>query len=304
MDEGLRCLERNEPFRAFDILCRALCLARDEALAAGESDALRELAQAHPLFEVCMEDPFTRRAYAKPRGYAGDAVMLDYVYSGAAPEGTSVMGERVFRATTNVPTALSIRYRRSYLAALLDDFATRIDGCRILSVAAGHCRELDLSLLSRLGGDSGIRAELVALDQDRASLETVARDYGGLPVTTVAGSVRDLIRGTRDLGEFDLIYSAGLFDYLSDAAAKALLSRLATMLRPAGSLVVGNFVPAFSGRGYLESFMDWRLLLRAPEDLEGLFAGIEGTVRTRVDPHGNVAYAWFTRPGEACASGA
>lgn len=304
MDEGLRCLERNQPFRAFDIFGGPLSLARDDAVAAGDSDALRALAQAHPLFEICMQDPFTQRAYAKPRGYAGDAVMLDYVYSGAVPEGTTAMGEQVFRATTNVPTALSIRFRRAYLAATIDDFATRIEGCRILSVASGHCRELDLSLLSRLAGDSGLRTTLTALDQDPASLETVFRDYRGLPVRTVTGGVGDLIRGTLDLGEFDLIYSAGLFDYLSDAAARALVSRLAKMLRPAGSLIVGNFLPAYSGRGYLEAFMDWRLILRRPEDLGRLFTGLAGSLRTHVDPHGNVAYAQFTKAGEGHAGDA
>ena len=31
-----------------------------------------------PIFALCQEDPYTRRAFEKPRGYAGDAVMLDF----------------------------------------------------------------------------------------------------------------------------------------------------------------------------------------------------------------------------------
>src|SRR6185503_16334963 len=34
----------------------------------------------HPLRHVLHQDPFTYRAFSKPRGYAGDAVMMDYIY--------------------------------------------------------------------------------------------------------------------------------------------------------------------------------------------------------------------------------
>src|SRR5207344_1382702 len=34
----------------------------------------------HPLRRLLHEDPFTYRAFSKPRGYAGDAVMMDYIY--------------------------------------------------------------------------------------------------------------------------------------------------------------------------------------------------------------------------------
>src|SRR5262249_5614371 len=34
----------------------------------------------HPVVAQLLEEPFTRRAFEKPRGYAGDAVMLDLAY--------------------------------------------------------------------------------------------------------------------------------------------------------------------------------------------------------------------------------
>ena len=34
----------------------------------------------HPIRDLLHQDPFTYRAFAKPRGYAGDAVMMDYIY--------------------------------------------------------------------------------------------------------------------------------------------------------------------------------------------------------------------------------
>lgn len=35
--------------------------------------------RAHPIFHFFSSDPYTNRAISKPRGYAGDAVMLDFV---------------------------------------------------------------------------------------------------------------------------------------------------------------------------------------------------------------------------------
>ena len=39
----------------------------------------------HPLGELLHRDPFTRRGFDKPRGYAGDAVLIDYLYATAPP---------------------------------------------------------------------------------------------------------------------------------------------------------------------------------------------------------------------------
>src|SRR5690606_27280552 len=35
----------------------------------------------HPMRSIIHQDPFQRRCFEKPRGYAGDAVMLDMIYA-------------------------------------------------------------------------------------------------------------------------------------------------------------------------------------------------------------------------------
>ena len=63
---------------ALDDLFEDLAGHREEDAAAWPKLARR--CSAHPLRDLLLTDPFTWRAFAKPRGYAGDAVMMDYIY--------------------------------------------------------------------------------------------------------------------------------------------------------------------------------------------------------------------------------
>jgi hypothetical protein len=55
----------------------------------------------HPVRNLLHQDPFTYRAFSRPRGYAGDAVMMDYIYglgeaTEAAREATP-LGRAIFQ---------------------------------------------------------------------------------------------------------------------------------------------------------------------------------------------------------------
>src|SRR5947209_16410808 len=55
----------------------------------------------HPLMKLLQHDPLTWRAFTKPRGYAGDAVMMDLVY--AAEDGYDLpMLEGIDRKSTRL----------------------------------------------------------------------------------------------------------------------------------------------------------------------------------------------------------
>ena len=50
------------------------------SLSAEDWKKFAKASSQHPVRGIIHQDPFTKRAYDKPRGYAGDAIMLDYVY--------------------------------------------------------------------------------------------------------------------------------------------------------------------------------------------------------------------------------
>ncbi|MEN9630158.1 MAG: hypothetical protein RJA10_3386 [Pseudomonadota bacterium] len=302
LNEAQRHIEASDAIAAFRLLSQPLSGLWTEARSLGMADEVRAQARSHPLHALVQQDPYTRRAADKPRGYAGDAVMLDHVYRGQPPEGTSDVGRRVFTCTTRSGMGLSVLYRRVLLRSLIDDVVASVDGGRILSVASGHCREL---------GGSGVqnpafRGEFIALDQDGQSCELVAAEQAGHRVRVLHQGVRDLMMrspsgGGETLGTFDLIYSAGLYDYLPEPMARRLTRRLLDLLAPGGRLLIANFLPGGSGRGYMELFMDWTLIVRDATELQALAAAAGAErITTFVDPHRNVVYAELGRgPSDA-----
>ena len=111
---------------------------------------------------------------------------------------------------------------------------------------------------------------LVALDNDPKSLEEVQRCYSCFGVETVHSGVRRLLTAQLDLGRFDLVYSMGLFDYLRQATGRRLVWGMFQMLRPGGRLVAANFLPGVRDVGYMEVFMDWRLIYRTRREMVDL----------------------------------
>lgn len=298
LDRAAAQVATGQAVAAFRLLTPPLSALWSEARATGQADAMRQWCQAHPLHALVLQDPFTHRAVTKPRGYAGDAVMMDFIYDGRPPEGTTAVGADVFGATTRAGMGLSVRYRRQLLQSLIDDTVVRHERPRVLSVAAGHCRELQGSLVE----SEAFGGEFVALDQDPLSCQEIARVHANHAVRVVNQGVRELAGSSQgsvladSLGSFDLIYSAGLYDYLPDALARRLTRRLLAMLRPGGRVLIANFVPGGSGRGYMELFMDWTLVLRTEAQMRELAAAAGAAhASTFADPQRNVVYAELWR---------
>lgn len=301
LDRTICAIARRESVsRSMTAMIESLDRLRQRASLAQWERLIRDVCRPHPLYELLALDPFTARARAQPRGYAGDAEMIDFIYRGlpeAVWDTTTAIGREIFTYTAiSSPSAHSVRHRRDLLASKIDAVAARVKQPRILSIACGHLRE---ALLSRsvLAGDVGT---LTALDQDTVSLAVVANDLAHVPaVETLHRSVRDLIAGKCSLSNYDFIYAAGLFDYLPDRAARDLVRVLAASLAPGGQLLIGNFVTDFSGASYIEAFMEWPLICRTIDDLYALCSGIPAEQIARlddfIDPSGSVAYLTITR---------
>ena len=226
------------------------------------------IAQNHPVSEFFLQDPFTRWSFEKPRGYSGDAHLLDFIYGHPsaveAISNASPLGQALYDNTKDSLSSNAVRERRDLLARYVDEIADeRGEETEILAIAAGHLREADRSAAF----NEGRIKRWVALDQDPLSVASIARDFDGRCIEAVEGSVRGLLTNAYKLGRFDFVYAAGLYDYLSYKVAVKLTQRCLRLLKPEGVLLFANFSPEMSDDGFMETFMNWALLQRSEADM-------------------------------------
>jgi extracellular factor (EF) 3-hydroxypalmitic acid methyl ester biosynthesis protein len=237
------------------------------------------------------ECPFSRRVFEKPRGYPGDAEMLDfaYGYSTIGSEATATTRE-LFEWTMQSSGLRSVRARRQILAEKIDEVAARSSQARVFAVGSGHLREAAVSRAIA----TGQLGDVIAFDRDRASLAVVARDYGANGVRIVQGRVQSLFDGTLELPTFDLVYSAGLYDYLPWWLARQLTTLLFGMVAPGGRLLIANAAPARPHAAYIEAYLDWWLIYRDEAQLTEVAEGIpDRDTQTRhsfQDREGNIVF--------------
>jgi hypothetical protein len=254
-----------------------------------------DLARRHPLHQLLLESPFTRRAYEKPRGYAGDAGLMDLIYGSKAAGGLTPLGGMLYGYEFDSPCFQSVRTRRAVLAQEIDNVAAARRNSRVMAVASGHLREIEWSRAARAGA-----VQITALDQDRESLACINRDYAGrYEVSTIAASIGDLLRRSVRITNVDLVYAAGLYDYLETDLARMLTATLFEMLAPGGRLLLANFTPATYDAAFMEAFMDWRLIYRTAAEVRALADGIDpadiAAIEQFCDENHHVAYMRLVR---------
>ena len=229
----------------------------------------------HPIKELLMQDPLTYRSFTQPRGYAGDAVLIDMVYFPGRTDvsATSDIGKQIYKYTTRTPLSRNLVKRMKTVAGYLDDVAGRVENPRILSVASGHCRELEFAENFKAKSEY----QFFALDHDSESLNTATRDYGEFGIKALNNSISDVIKGRLDLGKFDLIYAAGLYDYLGSRIAKRLTSEFFNMLTEGGKFVLMNINADYEEIGYMESYMNWSMIGRTKGETLELASEVESS---------------------------
>lgn len=277
---------RQEPAAAIvDRLAGRLHRLRREA-GVGVWRQLIPLAQQHRVAEYLLQDPFTRWSFEKPRGYSGDAGLLDIYYKHPSADGivasSSALGREIYAYTSEAPSSAAGRERRDILARTVDDTARRVDNAEVLAIACGHLREAELSEALA----AGRLKRWVGLDQDPVSVGIVSDNMAGTAVEAVEGSVRGILRRAYTLGTFDLVYASGLYDYLPRAVGIRLLQRAMELVKPGGAFLFANFSDEIATDGYMETFMDWPLILRSADDMWDIINGA-------VDRNGVEADVWY-----------
>ena len=104
-------------------------------------------------------------------------------------------------------------------------------------------------------------------------------------------SVHQILKGEAKAivgGPYDLVYCAGLFDYLSDRVCKRLVKTFYDLLAPDGLLLVTNVDPSNPISHIMEYMLEWHLVYRNSAQLLKLHpcSSLDVWHRVHADPTG------------------
>jgi len=253
-------------------------------------------------YKIVQEAPFYWRIINKPSGYAGDAEMMSFIYRNQF-EGKTPFGMFLHKHAVATKACQSVRNRKDYITEQIQ----KTNGGQILSLAAGPAQEIR----EILDGHKGNEFQFLALDHDLDTLQRYDIPNKSHQFTyalanafqIVSGQYRVVkprrymmkycyprrdFRGLRKIlsslkyelidlknKKFNLIYCAGLYDYIQtfplddSKGTVALTKNLFDLLKPGGSLIVGNFNHNNPRdlRFVMEYIYDWRLIYRNRFDM-------------------------------------
>ena len=234
------------------------------------------------LWNYILCSPLLKRTNLKPRGYAGDSVMMQMIYANEL-QGDSTFSKLMHKHPLDHSAARAVRSRRHVIANMarrIREYDTGItDGrLKVLSVASGSAIEIDDILVT--AGDCE-KYHFALLDQDRQALIEAAECINRIEkkleakikVDYINESVRTMLASPQlkgRWGEFDFIYSMGLFDYLTPRVASAVLRKLFQLLKPGGEMIAGNFHTSNPSKYYMEYWADWVLYHRTEQEFGDL----------------------------------
>ncbi len=250
----------------------------DAALRGASPDAwahLKEFSLRH-VHAYLMQAPFVERAFTKPLGYPGDFELMRFLY-GKTFEGPTLFAKALHYAVVHMSAGEAVRQRKDMLKRAMRTLVEAgAEGrtVRIASVAAGPAREVAELLQELTACPSSV--EIVLFDQGRLALENahsrIARAAARWPQVRVFyrhDSIKRLLHDPtmlQGMGPFDMLFCAGLFDYLRFSTAATLCRTFHGLLTPGGHAWVGNMVDN-PCRWFMEQHCDWYLTYRTREEI-------------------------------------
>lgn len=248
---------------------------------------LREVHQSymrrmlHPLV-LC--SPFAHRTFQKPLGYAGDYEMVNMILN-ERPAGESLYARVLDLWFLNQPPAVAHRHRIQFLEECLVKEALRArargHSARILNIGCGPAAEVE-RFTARQELSNGTKFTLVDFNDDTLSYtgaklnDARIQHSRHVSVELVRKSVFQLLKEASrpsdsiQADSYDLVYCAGLFDYLTDATCLQLMKVMYRWVAPGGLLLATNVDSCNPLRYGMEHLLDWYLIYRSSREAQGL----------------------------------
>ena len=243
------------------------------------------------LTPLLLDSPMISRSYLKPLGYPGDYQVMLYYYENAFV-GPSVFAQVFHKFFIEHPLSHGVRTRKDMVVDFMHHELERLQAAgnpeptlRVASLGCGPAREVSDFVSGRRKWPGKIKWTLI--DQEDETL-SVAYHAGTRELAANGNSSRGELHCLnlsfsqllqepalmQSIEPQDFIYSTGLFDYLREARARALVVGLYERLAPGGLLAIGNAVGPNQWFWSPECVLDWTLLYRTREEMLRLAADL------------------------------
>lgn len=227
-------------------------------------------------FPFFMQSRRFDRAYAKPRGYAGDFATIDLL-CGDEPEGDGRLGPLVDRWLMTRPFIKSLAGLRALTRQCIVDFAGNTSAeepLNVTSLASGSAAEF----IELAAEQSVPNLHITCVDIDSEALRYAVEHAERRKVSGTFSLLQENIlrlslgKGKIILPAQDMIFCTGFADYVEDRFVVLLLNWMFGHLKEGGKVFLGNVGVDNKDRLFLDHIMEWMLIHRSPEDLRRLFA--------------------------------
>jgi hypothetical protein len=219
----------------------------------------------------------TKWTYKKPFGYAGDFKIIDDIYQNTTRTiGFDGLWDTYYLQMT---ASKAVRERKDTCRKTIYNFVkeNKNRAIRIMNLASGPAREIKELLED---DPEGIFSKVIF---DCYDLDTNAINYAKQLINNTVNvtffqknAIRIALKKEVKQEvpyDYDLIYSAGLFDYLDEKVAIRLIGNLRKLLKKNGKILIANFGNKYnnSSAGLMEWVTEWFLIYRTELEFKRLF---------------------------------
>lgn len=252
-----------------------------------------------------LQAPFAKRAWEKPFGYPGDYIMMNMMYD------REFLGETPFARLIHwflasyIPGTANVERLEFLIQKIREKAAQRIEQgareVRFLSLGSGPGREIETFVGEHAEADLStftcVDWEDEALDYARKRIVAAKQETRRkTQLNFIHGDVIAIVRDNpvESMQEQDLIYSTGLFDYLSDAVAMRLIKQSYGLLKKGGEMLVVNASPQDPSAMETEYIGDWLLTRRSEQELRNLASFLPPSAPVTITLDGQGVYHYMT----------
>lgn len=224
--------------------------------------SLEQIDQLRAVLGMVYDNPETMfgQVYTAPYGYKGDFEIIDRIYQTYVTNIKVLSNwDRYFQRTA---ATNAVRNRKEYFKNILATKASTNPNLKVLNLASGPCRDLKEFYEEY----NHKQVEIDCVEFDPRAIKYAKKMLN--PDQKVQFIQENVFKFSTEK-KYDLIWSAGLFDYFDGEAFTKILHKILEFTTENGEIIIGNFDAENPTKNCME-FTKWSLFHRNENELLAL----------------------------------